>query len=38
MSAIMHSYNYRKRQFSTNNTFGSINFYVGLNFGRKRGH
>ena len=38
MSAIMHSYNYRKRQFSTNNIFGSVNFYLGLNFGRKRGH
>lgn len=38
MSAIMHSYNYRKRQFSTNNTFGSINFYLGFNFARKRGH
>lgn len=38
MSAIAHSYNYRKKKFSTNNTFGSLNFYVGLNFGRKRGH
>ena len=38
MSAIVHSYNYHKPQFSTNNTFGSLNFYVGLNFVRKRGH
>ncbi len=38
MSAIFHSYNYRKQQFSTNNIFGSLNFYVGFNFNRKRGH
>ena len=38
MSAIIHSYNYRKTQFSTNNNFGSLNFYVGMNFKRKRGH
>ena len=38
MSAIIHSYNYRKTQFSTNNSFGSLNFYVGMNFKRKRGH
>lgn len=38
MSAIIHSYNYKKSQFSTNSKFGSLNFYVGLNFNRKRGH
>ena len=38
MSAIIHSYNYKKSQFSTNNSFGSINVYVGVNFGRKRNH
>ncbi len=38
MSAILHSYNYRKQQFSTNNFFGSLNFYVGFNFNRKRGY
>lgn len=38
MSGIVHSYNYRKRQFSTNNSFGSINFYVGFNFNRKKHH
>ena len=32
-SAILHSYNYKKSQFSTNSFFGSLNFYVGLNFG-----
>ncbi len=36
LSAIMHSYNYNKQQFSTNNYFGSINLYVGFNFGKKR--
>ncbi len=34
-NAIFHSYNYRKSQFSTNNTFGSVNIYVGLNFDRR---
>lgn len=36
LSAIMHSYNYNKQQFSTNNYFGSVNLYVGFNFGKKR--
>lgn len=35
-SCIIHSYNYKKNQFSTNNSFGSLNIYFGLNFGRKR--
>ncbi len=35
MSAILHSYNYKKEQFSTNNSFGSFNIYVGFNFGKK---
>jgi hypothetical protein len=35
MSAIMHTYNYNKSQFSTMNVFGSINVYFGLNFGLK---
>lgn len=37
-STIIHSYNYKKEQFSTNNWFGSLNIYVGVNFGRKRHH
>lgn len=37
-STIIHSYNYKKEQFSTNNSFGSLNIYVGVNFGRKRHH
>ncbi len=35
MSSILHAYNYRRSQFSTNNMFGSLNFYIGYNFGRR---
>lgn len=35
MSAIVRSNNYHKPRFRTNNTFGSINFYIGYNFGLK---
>ncbi len=35
-SAIIRSYNYRKSRFSANNTFGSINVYLGYNFGKKK--
>ena len=35
-SVIVHSYNYNKEQFSTNSLFGSLNIYVGVNFGRKK--
>jgi len=34
-STILHSYNYRKSQFSTNNMFGSLNIYFGINIVRK---
>lgn len=34
-NAIMHAYNYRKSQFYTNNTFGSVNIYFGFNFNRR---
>lgn len=37
-SAILHSYNYRKPRFATNNVFGSLNFYIGYNFGLKKGY
>lgn len=38
-SAIVHGYTYRKRRrFSTNNVFGSFNFYIGYNFGKKKGY
>ena len=35
-SVILHTYNYHKSRFSTNNTFGSMNIYAGYNFGLKR--
>ena len=35
-SIILHSYNYHKPRFSTSNTFGSMNLYVGFNFGLKK--
>ena len=35
MSTVLHSYTYRKSQFSTSNVFGSLNIYVGINIGRK---
>jgi hypothetical protein len=34
-SVILHTYNYNKGKFSTNNTFGSFNVYAGLNFGER---
>ena len=33
-NAIFHAYNYRKKQFKTNNVFGNVNFYFGYNFGK----
>ena len=35
-SVILHTYNYRKSRFSTNDTFGSLNIYSGYNFGLKK--
>lgn len=35
---VVHSYNYRKAQFQTNNYFGNVKVYVGFNFGRKKSH
>ena len=35
-STVIHSYNYKKDHFSTNNSFGSANVYVGFNFGPKK--
>ena len=37
-STVIYTYNYKKEQFSTNSSFGSLNIYVGVNFGRKRHH
>lgn len=35
-SAVFHTYYYKKSKFSTNTTFGSVNIYIGFNFGRKK--
>lgn len=35
-SAILHAYNYHKSNFYTNSVFGSLNFYIGFNFGHKK--
>lgn len=35
-SAVFHTYYYKKSKFSTNTTFGNINFYIGFNFGRRK--
>lgn len=35
-SVIVHTNNYHKSRFRTNNTFGSLNMYVGYNFGLKK--
>ena len=34
-NTILHTYNYRKSQFSTNNIFGNVNVYFGFNFGNR---
>ncbi len=34
-SAIVRAYNYRMSRFAANNIFGSLNFYVGFNFGAR---
>ena len=37
-SVIVRSYNYHKSQFAANNIFGSLNMYVGYNFGARKGY
>lgn len=37
-SAIVRSYNYHKSRFATNNIFGSLNIYIGYNFGKMKGY
>ena len=34
-AVIVRSYNYHKQQFAANNIFGSLNIYVGYNFGAR---
>lgn len=36
VSGQVHSFAYSKSQFSLRNTFGNINIYVGVNFGKKK--
>jgi len=36
LSVIVHTNNYHKPRFSTNNTFGSMNMYIGYNFNLKK--
>ena len=33
---VMHTYDYRKKDFSLTNTFGTLRVYVGLNFWKKK--
>ena len=37
-SAIIRAYNYRKDRFAANNIFGSLNVYVGYNFGARKAY
>lgn len=34
-SAIFHTYNYRRKRFRSNTTFGNVNIYFGYNFGKR---
>ena len=36
MSFILHSFDYKNDKVRLNNSFGSLNFYFGLNFKRKK--
>lgn len=35
-SLLVHTYNYKKQSFSITNSFGSLNFYMGFNFWKKK--
>ena len=37
-NVIVHSYNYRKSRFATNNFFGSLNIYCGFNFSLRKSY
>ena len=37
-SVIVRAYNYHKSRFAANNIFGSLNMYVGYNFGARKGY
>lgn len=36
LSGVLHSFNYSKSTFRTNNSFGTISLYFGMNFGRMK--
>lgn len=36
LSGLVHSFNYNKSAFKVNNSFGTVNLYFGVNFGRKK--
>ena len=36
LSLIVHNYNYRHSKLSIHNTFGTLNFYIGFNFKKKK--
>lgn len=38
MSLIVHTYNFRHTSLFTSNTFGTLNFYVGLNFIKRKAY
>ena len=38
LSLILHNYNYRHNRLSINNTFGTLNLYLGLNFHKRKAY
>lgn len=38
LSSVMHAYNYHKKEFATNNLFGNVILYFGMNFGKKKAY
>ena len=38
LSLIVHNYNYHRNRLSINNTFGTLNLYMGLNFHKRKAY
>lgn len=38
LSLIVHNYNYKRNRLSINNTFGTLNLYIGLNFHKRKAY
>ncbi len=38
LSVIVRNYNYRRNQLTISNTFGTLNFYIGLNFHKRKAY